>query len=355
MSIPYSICEKQGWLFGAEHAKLSSLSYPPKECPAKWSGNSDAISNFEKDICDGRFMPEKLSDPLSSKKCQDIVLALTDRYGFPVRTVINMETGIVRTDPYFSEKDLADFYSSYYRTIYTWREIGMQRLRDDQISRGNRIIAFINQLNGTRAGTVLDIGCGLGATLLPFRDAGWKTKGVDYGADLIEKGKEDDLDLIVGGHEDLPLDFHCDLIILSHVLEHQRDPISFLRKLADRWPSALLYIEVPGILNIHNAYEGNIRMYLQNAHAFHFCRSSLCQIAQIAGFECLSADESIQGLFKIAAQARIPYKTDAKEIVNYLKKVEFRHKFRLVNEIRKLAKRIKSKLRQKLTFQALFS
>jgi len=321
MSISIKICKKLGWIRCGDRAKIKSLSYPPKECPAKWSGNANAISAFEKELCDGVFMPESLSDPIFPEKDHDLVLGLTDRYGFPVRTVLNMKSGLLRTDPYFSEADLAVFYSKHYRSIYTWQGIGLQEMRTDQINRGLRILQMLEQFKISK-GSILDIGCGLGATLLPFREAGWKTRGVDYGINLVEEGMREGLNLTVGSFKDISVDFKCDIIILSHVLEHMRKPIDFLEQISSRWPTAMLFIEVPGVLNIHNAYYGNLKMYFQNAHAFHFCKESLCRILQIAGYECLFSDEKVCGIFRPTSTNRSFNEINATNILRYLENIE---------------------------------
>ena len=46
------------------------------------------------------------------------VVSETDRHGKPLRTIICMETGLVRNDPVPNDEELARFYADDYRIAY---------------------------------------------------------------------------------------------------------------------------------------------------------------------------------------------------------------------------------------------
>jgi hypothetical protein len=51
-------------------------------------------------------------------KHNDILIALTDRYGIEVTTVLCQNCGLLRIDPYYDDISLANFYRDDYRAIY---------------------------------------------------------------------------------------------------------------------------------------------------------------------------------------------------------------------------------------------
>lgn len=54
-----------------------------------------------------------------------------DRKGKPLRTVLNLRTGLVRNDPIPTDADLSSFYSADYRVVYK----GASKPRKRQASR----------------------------------------------------------------------------------------------------------------------------------------------------------------------------------------------------------------------------
>ncbi len=329
-------CEAKQWLHKGEVPILTRFIYPVQDPPARWEGNSNAIDRFIDDLISSRLKLEPLDDPLSNGCKQDVLIAEVDRYGIPGRTVLNLSSGLIRSDPYLREHDLEQFYSRNYRDIYIWKDYSIEKMRDDQLRHGEKILSFIGPYFD-KPGKVLDVGCGLGATLIPFKESGWTSTGIDYGEDLLERGRMEGLDLRRGGIAELDKEFDCDLILLSHVLEHQRNPLGFLAQFANRWPDALIYIEVPGLFHLHQGYKWDILMYLQNAHAFYFTADSLIKLAASSGLKLIQCDESIRSLFRVG-ETKIPLDgRPGKRAIRYLKRVEFIRKF---TALRKLVKKL---------------
>jgi hypothetical protein len=87
------------------------------------------------------------------------------------------------------------------------------------------------------------------------------------------------------------------LIVLSQVVEHQVDPVAFLRSLRPLLATdGLAYIMVPGIHFIRHTYRDQIDIYLQNAHVWHFTATTMTALLPLCGFAVLACDESIECL-----------------------------------------------------------
>jgi 2-polyprenyl-3-methyl-5-hydroxy-6-metoxy-1,4-benzoquinol methylase len=134
---------------------------------------------------------------------------------------------------------------------------------------------------GTR---VLDVGCGLGATLRTFRRAGCEVFGIEPSPHRAAVARR--LGAQVGdvGVEDLDADAFggpVDLVLTNHVLEHVVDVDRYVERVASVLkPSGHLYIAVP---NAHNDFLLQHAFYALHVHLF--ARSSLERVLRRAGFE----------------------------------------------------------------------
>ncbi|HMB96467.1 MAG TPA: class I SAM-dependent methyltransferase, partial [Tepidisphaeraceae bacterium] len=170
---------------------------------------------------------------------------------------------------------------------------------------------------------VLDVGCGMGGNLIPFKWKGHETIGCDWGEDYAQKGRQLGLDIRVGGLDAVADAGPFDLIICSHVLEHAVDPIDFAQSIAGLLAEdGALYIEVPGLLHIAKTYAGNFLLYLQNAHAWHFTSSTLAAVLARAGLAIEQSDESIWCVAKKQAVLRTPWPQDGQRVLNELLQLE---------------------------------
>lgn len=258
--------------------------------------NSPAI-NEKNTIYRNKFLNQFLNSNLESRKLgccissenDDILVSEIDRYGLPLRTVLNKKTGLMRTDPYYSMEWLNDFYSLYYRDLYTSNYVSYPSFLADQIKTGESIFDFVKQYLPEKS-EVCEIGCGMGGILLPFKLNGHNITGVDLGVEYIEIGKNIDLNLSVGDIDLLIKDGKkFDLIIVNHVLEHIPEIKEFLYKTKEILNEmGLIYIAVPGILSIPYNYNFNSLMFLQNAHCWHFTRNTLSVLLNQVGYEILN-------------------------------------------------------------------
>jgi 2-polyprenyl-3-methyl-5-hydroxy-6-metoxy-1,4-benzoquinol methylase len=97
-------------------------------------------------------------------------------------------------------------------------------------------------------GRLLDIGCGLGESLVAARESGWEARGIEPSAEFARQAVEAhgvDVRCVTIEDADEPSD-HYDLVLLSGVLEHVDDPMLLLRQ-SQRvlTPGGLVFIDVP--------------------------------------------------------------------------------------------------------------
>lgn len=90
------------------------------------------------------------------------VIAETDRYGLPLKTVICQSCGLLRTEPRLDAAALSNFYAREYRDLYMGPEYGyMETYFADMVRRGNEILRVLRMacpemnISGKR---VLEIG-----------------------------------------------------------------------------------------------------------------------------------------------------------------------------------------------------
>ena len=211
------------------------------------------------------------------------VVSETDRHGKPLRTLICMETGLVRNDPVPSDEELARFYADDYRIAYK----GAAKPRRRQVVRNfRRVATYVRMFRDVLdpATQVLDVGAGSGEFAYLMTRLGKTVKGIEPNSRYAAYCREAlELDVQTAHlSPDLFAPGQFDLIRLNHVLEHLNDPIKYLDQIAC-WlaPRGLLYIEVPNI-EAYCREKSRGRMF-HYAHIFNFNPWTLRTCAGLAG------------------------------------------------------------------------
>ena len=205
----------------------------------------------------------------------------------------------------------------------------LQQTKEDffksQVTKGKKVFDFILKNNPDKnIGSVLDVGCGMGGLLVPFKENNFVVYGVDYGSEYVEFGKSKNLNLSIGGIKDINKKF--DFIIYSHVFEHILDLGSELYEIKKRLnKNGVLYIEVPGVLNLHNDYRNDLNRYFQNAHTYNYSLISLNNVLVSNGFELINGNEKVETLFKISNVTN-SVTNDYDRLINEIKKLNFKNK-----------------------------
>jgi 2-polyprenyl-3-methyl-5-hydroxy-6-metoxy-1,4-benzoquinol methylase len=104
-------------------------------------------------------------------------------------------------------------------------------------------------LNGSKTGSLLDVGCGSGEFLARMRALGWSVTGVDPDPAAVQRGREAGLEIFQGTIADVPASQAFDAITLNHVIEHVSDPIALLKECSKRLAPArgALLITTPNL------------------------------------------------------------------------------------------------------------
>lgn len=265
----------------------------------------------------------------------DHVITSFDRYSIPHRMVMCKECGLMRATPRMTQQAYSSFYNLEYRNIYdTWefQKIALDRdelfLKDKEM--GMRFYDFIQYFD-IPIETVFDIGCNMGAWLLPFKEHGSDVYGVDLGLSNIEYGKSMGLNLINGGVDSLvKLGKKADLIILNHVFEHFLDiegEIANIKKLLK--PNGMLYIGVPGF------FGSNPNLLFQNAHTYQYTADTLGYVMNCIGFDEYYLDETISSLWVMHSKSRDKKDKPVQaiqDISNYMQGKKIVPKVRTINK-----------------------
>lgn len=142
-----------------------------------------------------------------------------------------------------------------------------------------------------QTGRLLDAGCGRGEFMSAFASLGYEVGGIDVSPKAPEFAPE--LDIRVGalGADSLPFPpASFDLAFSKSVVEHLRDPDSFLRGIFDELrPGGLAVIMTPSW--VHNAWGP---FYIDHTHVTPFTAPSLLQAMELAGFVDVASEHFIQ-------------------------------------------------------------
>lgn len=301
--------------------------------------NSSNVEQIEFDLKErGKSIFQSLNDPISSIH-DDIELLEFERYKLPFKTVLNKNTGLVRTDPYVSPEYLNEFYAKHYRNLYQMEnDSSLEVSAKEALKFGYRVFSFVSNHIGKEA-KILDYGCGLGLFSIPFVLNGFTNyKGVDLGEDYIDHGKNLGFNIYQNSIDDLIANNEkFDLVIMHHVLEHIPDINEFLSKvklvLND---GGKFFIAVPGLINLPLAYD--LLDFFQFPHCWSFTRSSLNKLLSKHGFSEIIGNEDIHSLFKLNGEMEaINSYNESDKIISYLSKIERSYQFRhVINLMRKI-------------------
>ena len=253
-----------------------------------------------------------------------------DRYGLFYKTNLCTSCGLVYTSPRMTQEAYNEFYNLEYRKLYVGKETATDAFYEDQKRKGEKIYHFLQEqkLISDSPLFVVEVGCGAGGILGFFREKGHTVKGIDLGEEYIAYGKDvHGLDLEAGALSQHKFDKKPDIIIYSHVLEHILDlnkELETIKEVISK--DTLVYIEVPGIKEVHENYKSNILRYFQNAHTFHFSLETLTNLFAKNGFRLIKGNQFVQSVF-IQSDAPTDFQNDYSKAKQYILDLENKRKF----------------------------
>lgn len=193
----------------------------------------------------------------------------TGQYG-PINIRQCRHCGHVMMNPRFEKQFYVDYYRDFYKDNVAYLGGGNppQELVDRQAERASRCCRYLAQ-RSIAAGRMLDLGCAYGATMIPFRNAGWEVEGIDPEEASVVFGRETlKVPVRYGFAEELPYQSeYFDLIMSLGALEHVHDfhaAMSELNRCLK--PGGYVFIRMR-----HNRPWGVIWEYYNRNHYRFFC------------------------------------------------------------------------------------
>lgn len=219
----------------------------------------------------------------------------TGEYG-PVSIVQCRHCGHVMMNPRYEAQFYKDYYAEVYKNVVA-NFGGAQpewTFLEKHVARATGVVRHLADVEKLPPGAMLDLGCSYGATMIPFRDAGWKINGIDPETECVEYGaKTLGLPVIYGFGEDMPYeDGSMDLVLSLGALEHVYDfPAAMTEVNRVLKPGGHLFIRMR-----HNRCWGLIWEYFNKNHYRFFCGRTHKLAVIRYGFEVVSyTDKQIEG------------------------------------------------------------
>jgi len=186
--------------------------------------------------------------------------------------------------PLPSQQQLADYYQRHYRLQY--KGVSQPKLKH-HYRYARRIIDQVraNPEPYHTAHTVLDVGAGSGEFCALMQQLGKQVTALEPTTSYADYMRQRfGLEVHNGMLQDFSTEQRFDLVRISHVLEHMRDPVAVLIQLRGLLSEGgLLLVEVPDFRDYcRSKSRGNIFHF---GHIFNFDSTTLTLVAALAGFE----------------------------------------------------------------------
>ncbi len=205
-----------------------------------------------------------------------------DRHGYPgffdVYRCQNCAIGI--TNPPLSPKKISRIYTKY----YPWHNVDISKINLNDYRSPNAWTNWGKGLNidchrqAKPKTKVLDVGCGVGYSLLELKNKDCEAYGIDPEATAEKLAKKFGLKFHRGFIQDHPFGkTKFDYITASQVLEHTPGPIKFLKDCKKRLaPGGQIILSFPNIDSLTRRLLGRRWLHWHVPyHFWHFSRKSL--------------------------------------------------------------------------------
>jgi SAM-dependent methyltransferase len=202
--------------------------------------------------------------------------------------------GLIVQNPQPSDDQLAAIYGSAYFIGSSENDrLGSQF---DLVKRAtaslqlDEIAAYLRKGGQAAHGlSLLEIGCGHGNMLLEARNRGYEVRGLEYSADAVRvANRKLGAELVRVGalDENAFPEQSFDVCILADVIEHVRDPASFLRNVRRVLkPGRVIFIATPSTDSWSARLLGRHWMEFKPEHLFYFDRKTIARLLGDALFD----------------------------------------------------------------------
>jgi SAM-dependent methyltransferase len=143
------------------------------------------------------------------------------------------------------------------------------------------VVKLINKLKDK--GAILDIGCGDGSLMAGIDKKRYTVAGTEYSTIEIARAKKVTSKIYKGDYLNYDAKDKYDIIIMTEVLEHTREPLKYLKKIhSDLKKEGNIIITVPNNdWVLMKGYKNNL---VTNLHLFYFNQKTATNILKKAGF-----------------------------------------------------------------------
>jgi 2-polyprenyl-3-methyl-5-hydroxy-6-metoxy-1,4-benzoquinol methylase len=207
------------------------------------------------------------------------------QFGLPTHVVICKDCGFSFLNPRWTIQRYNHFYAKEYDTFYRDETVKSPD-SDHEFANIKAILKRFEYLEyELNPKTVLDIGCGMGHSLIYlknnlFKDAAYHA--IEPSETCISYLKSKGINVLtndVFSDWNTRSDQKFDLVIMRHVLEHFNDPVEILKKvnsvLSD---DGVLYLAVPDAMNPTKPLRTN---YFRVVHVSYFSKKSLTNVLKL--------------------------------------------------------------------------
>lgn len=277
--------------------------FPLKEAKNKCQPKLTDIQESALNRVSAKLQNKEYSTVLNRCLCGDqkdnVVLADYDRFGLPFSFKLCKKCSLIRTDPILDQPSL----TSYYKHEFSLMHRGSSTVTSDYFKRflaqGEAFSALLKRLNIFEdVQNILEVGCSAGGNLYPLFLSGKNTIGYDYDTNYLKYGQDLGINLIEGDfYKNVPPESQ-DLVILSHVLEHFRNPVREVCKIIEKIKNHKYFlVEIPGVLHIGKSVYTPLN-YFQNDHIFHFNKEYLTVFFTALGMDVIYSDDICRFVLK---------------------------------------------------------
>lgn len=231
------------------------------------------------------------------------LLSRYDRFGLPFGTQICTACGLITQTLRIHPDSLAEFYEKIYWPLISGQANYSTAPKKDETSPYllKHIPSHWKEIR------VFEVGCGSGGRIARLTNELKQTGhtvtavGCDYSSRALKLAAQKNIQTIHGGMDELLVAGKADILILSHVFEHFPDLTQATEQIEKLiHDDALVYIEVPGVVDLENKkeYLFNYQLYCVLAHTYNFSLSTLVHVLSRRGLVLVEGDEYVRAIFK---------------------------------------------------------
>lgn len=214
--------------------------------------------------------------------------------------------GLVFADPQPSDAELESIYDQHYYEQFGFVE--GPGSSDEALARTKKATyarMLARALPHVRSGgrRLLDVGCGLGFSLLAAKDAGMEATGLDP-LGPMDPGARPGRTIVRGELESYVPEHAFDVISLIDVIEHVRNPVTTLRRASALLaPGGVLLLATNDSSSLGARLLGPRWTHYHRAHLWFFTPRTLREVTEKSGLDVLSTEgaERVYSLDYIAS------------------------------------------------------